>query len=90
MVVSDWSILQVLEAGLRSGKFVSGRLSVNKHLAMTEAFVARGGAHEKTGSSDADILISGMSALLLSLHVSSLASFLSDFRERRSEQSRGR
>merc|ERR1719232_1026984 len=50
---------EVLEAGLRSGKFVSGRLSVNKHLAMTEAFVARGGAHEKTGSSDADILISG-------------------------------
>ena len=83
MLASDWSI-QVLEAGLRSGKFVSGRLSVNKHLAMTEAFVARGGAHEKTGSSDTDILISGMPALFLSLHVSSLTtSFLSDFRERR-------
>ena len=51
---------EVLEAGLRAGKFVSGRLSVNKHLALTEAFVSRGSSHEKTGaSSDTDILISG-------------------------------
>ena len=51
---------EVLEAGLRAGKFVSGRLSVNKHLAQTEAFVSRGGSHEKTGSAgDSDILIAG-------------------------------
>ena len=50
---------EVLEAGLRAGKFVSGRLSVNKHLAHTEATVTRGGEREKTGASDSDILISG-------------------------------
>ena len=33
---------EVLSAGLQSGKLVSGRISVNKHLAMTEAFVSRG------------------------------------------------
>ena len=59
----------VLEAGLRAGKFVSGRLSVNKHLAMTEAFVSRGSSHEKTGaSSDTDILISGVTRLMGPLH----------------------
>ena len=59
------SILQVLEAGLRAGKFVSGRLSVNKHLALTEAFVSRGSSHEKTGASgDTDILISGVTRIL--------------------------
>ena len=49
----------VLEAGLRSGKFISGRLNVNKHLALTEAFVARGSVHEAVGEAGGEILISG-------------------------------
>ena len=44
---------EVLEAGLRAGKFVSGRLSVNKHLALTEAFVSRGSSAVKTTASTA-------------------------------------
>ena len=56
---------EVLEAGLRAGKFVSGRLSVNKHLAHTEATVTRGGEREKTGVSDSDILISGNIAIVM-------------------------
>ena len=51
---------EVLQAGLKSGKFVSGRLNVNKHLAQTEAFVSRGSNHERSGGgNDGDILIHG-------------------------------
>ena len=46
---------------MTTGKFVSGRLNVNKHLAQSEAFVTRGSSHEKLagGASDSDILIHG-------------------------------
>ena len=33
--------VDVLEAGVKSGRFVRGTLNVNKHNAMTEAFVKR-------------------------------------------------
>merc|ERR1719334_2474746 len=51
----------VLESGIKSGKFISGRINVNKHFGQTEAFVARGSVNEsnKTGGSGNDILIAG-------------------------------
>ena len=56
---SEYYRPEVLEAGLRSGKFISGRLNVNKHLALTEAFVSRGSVHETAGEAGAEVLISG-------------------------------
>ena len=52
---------EVLESGIKSGKFISGRINVNKHFGQTEAFVARGGVNEsnKTGGGGTDILIAG-------------------------------
>jgi len=47
---------EVLEAGIKAGKYISGSLNVNKHLSSREAFVSRGGENTKgTG----DILVSG-------------------------------
>ena len=52
---------EILEAGLRSGKFISGRLNVNKHLSSTEAFVSRGSVHEAAGEAGgAEVLVSGV------------------------------
>ncbi|KAK7116248.1 DIS3-like exonuclease 1 [Littorina saxatilis] len=48
----------VLEEALKSGRFVSGRLNVNRFNAVTEAFVARSGV-DLTEDSGADILIVG-------------------------------
>ena len=39
----------VLDAGLRSGKFVQGRLNVNKHHASLEAFVSRSSVQTTKG-----------------------------------------
>jgi len=52
---------EMLESGIKSGKFISGRLNVNKHCSRTEAFVARGGVNDsnKSGGSGTDILIAG-------------------------------
>jgi len=52
---------EVLESGIKSGKFISGRLNVNKHRSQTEAFVSRGGVNESDKSVVAvtDILIAG-------------------------------
>ncbi|XP_023335142.1 DIS3-like exonuclease 1 [Eurytemora carolleeae] len=48
---------EVLEAGIKAGKYIVGTLNVNKHLSSREAFVPRIGEKNKgTG----DILISGM------------------------------
>ena len=56
---SEYYKTELLESGLKSGKFISGRLNVNKHLAQTEAFVSRGGVHETVGEGGGDVLISG-------------------------------
>ncbi|CAH3019970.1 unnamed protein product [Porites evermanni] len=54
--------LEVLEAGIKSGRFLQGCLNVNKHCAQDEAFVQKSG--ESTSSSkdslDSDVLICGM------------------------------
>nr|KAG5699567.1 hypothetical protein BaRGS_033763 [Batillaria attramentaria] len=48
----------VLDEGLKSGRFVSGRLNVNRFNAMAEAFVLRTGC-DMTEDSGADILVVG-------------------------------
>ncbi|XP_076444045.1 DIS3-like exonuclease 1 [Babylonia areolata] len=48
----------VLQEGLKTGRFVSGRLNVNRFNASTEAFVARSGV-DLTDESRSDILVVG-------------------------------
>lgn len=57
----DYLKLEVLEAGIKSGRYIQGKLNVNKHHAMQEAFVTRqGGDLDKKDGSSGDILIPGM------------------------------
>ena len=58
---ADYYRPEVLEAGLRSGKFVSGRLAVNKHLAATEAFVSRV-SKDSDKVAGGDVLVAGQEA----------------------------
>ncbi|XP_071112514.1 DIS3-like exonuclease 1 [Haliotis cracherodii] len=57
----------VLEAGIKSGRYISGCINVNKHNAMTEAFVKRTGRDLKE-ESDSDILIHGTASRNRAVH----------------------
>ncbi|ROL52738.1 DIS3-like exonuclease 1 [Anabarilius grahami] len=50
---------EVLEAGIKSGRYIQGILSVNKHRAQNEAFVRYEGSASKNTELNSDVLISG-------------------------------
>lgn len=60
--------LEVLEAGIKSGRYIQGILNVNKHRAQIEAFVRLQGASTKDSGLVSDILIHGMKARNRSIH----------------------
>ncbi|XP_004711991.1 DIS3-like exonuclease 1 isoform X1 [Echinops telfairi] len=60
--------LEVLEAGIKSGRYIQGILNVNKHRAQMEAFVRLQGASSKDSDLASDILIHGMKARNRSIH----------------------
>ncbi|ELK24842.1 DIS3-like exonuclease 1 [Myotis davidii] len=60
--------LEVLEAGIKSGRYIQGILNVNKHRAQIEAFVRLQGASSKDSDLVSDILIHGMKARNRSIH----------------------
>ncbi|XP_032273358.1 DIS3-like exonuclease 1 isoform X4 [Phoca vitulina] len=60
--------LEVLEAGIKSGRYIQGILNVNKHRAQIEAFVRLQGASCKDSGLVSDILIHGMKARNRSIH----------------------
>nr|XP_045016823.1 DIS3-like exonuclease 1 [Jaculus jaculus] len=60
--------LEVLEAGIKSGRYIQGTLNVNKHRAQIEAFVRLQGASSKDSGLVSDILIHGMKARNRSIH----------------------
>ena len=62
----DYLKLNVLEAGLRQGKFVKGRLNVNKHHASEEAFVIRNSNNDEK-TADNDVLIPGKNEIIINL-----------------------
>ncbi|XP_027053646.1 DIS3-like exonuclease 1 isoform X3 [Pocillopora damicornis] len=53
---------EVLEAGIKAGRFLQGCLNVNKHCAQDEAFVQKSGKgmSDSKDSLDSDVLITGM------------------------------
>ncbi|XP_051985516.1 DIS3-like exonuclease 1 [Xyrauchen texanus] len=51
---------EVLEAGIKSGRYIQGNLSVNKHRAQHEAFVRYEGSTSKNTELNSDVLINGM------------------------------
>ncbi|KAM5292142.1 DIS3-like exonuclease 1 isoform 2-T2 [Ctenodactylus gundi] len=60
--------LEVLAAGVKSGRYVQGILSVNKHRAQVEAFVRLEGASIKDSGLLSDILVHGMKARNRAIH----------------------
>ncbi|XP_068954358.1 DIS3-like exonuclease 1 isoform X4 [Petaurus breviceps papuanus] len=60
--------LEVLEAGIKSGRYIQGILNVNKHRAQIEAFVRLQGASSKDSDLISDILVHGMKARNRSIH----------------------
>ncbi|TRY82061.1 hypothetical protein DNTS_006693 [Danionella cerebrum] len=51
---------EVLEAGIKSGRYIQGILSVNKHRAQHEAFVRYEGSASKNTELNSDVLVSGV------------------------------
>ncbi|NWU96828.1 DI3L1 exonuclease, partial [Upupa epops] len=60
--------LEILEAGIKSGRFLQGTLNVNKHRAQVEAFVRLQGCSSKDTELDSDILIYGARARNRAIH----------------------
>ncbi|XP_069078997.1 DIS3-like exonuclease 1 [Pleurodeles waltl] len=60
--------LQVLEAGIKSGRYIQGVLNVNKHRAQVEAFVRLEGTSSKESDLQSDILIHGNKARNRAIH----------------------
>ncbi|XP_074862490.1 DIS3-like exonuclease 1 isoform X1 [Carettochelys insculpta] len=60
--------LEVLEAGIKSGRYIQGVLNVNKHRAQMEAFVRLQGASNKETDLQSDILIHGTKARNRAIH----------------------
>ncbi|KAG1943069.1 DIS3-like exonuclease 1 [Pimephales promelas] len=58
-VYSEHLPAEVLEAGIKSGRYIQGNLSVNKHRAQHEAFVRYEGSASKNTELNSDVLISG-------------------------------
>ncbi|XP_048418764.1 DIS3-like exonuclease 1 isoform X3 [Stegostoma tigrinum] len=54
--------LEILEAGIKSGRYVQGVLNVNKHRSQLEAFVRTQGFTNKKSELEMDILICGTKA----------------------------
>ncbi|CAL8352466.1 unnamed protein product [Merluccius merluccius] len=50
---------EVLEAGIKSGRYIQGTLNVNKHRAQNEAFVRLEGSSNKNTDLNSDVLVSG-------------------------------
>jgi len=56
----DYYKAEILESGIKTGKFFSGRLDVNKHYSAVEAFVSRGATNESSSDKGGgDVLIYG-------------------------------
>nr|XP_008170669.1 DIS3-like exonuclease 1 isoform X1 [Chrysemys picta bellii] len=60
--------MEVLEAGIKSGRYIQGVLNVNKHRAQMEAFVRLQGASGKETDLQSDILIHGTKARNRAIH----------------------
>ncbi|XP_029601099.1 DIS3-like exonuclease 1 isoform X3 [Salmo trutta] len=50
---------EVLEAGIKSGRYIQGTLNVNKHRAQHEAFVRYEGSSNKSSELNSDVLVCG-------------------------------
>ncbi|KAK6294086.1 hypothetical protein J4Q44_G00349160 [Coregonus suidteri] len=50
---------EVLEAGIKSGRYIQGTLNVNKHRAQHEAFVRFEGSSNKNSELNSDVLVCG-------------------------------
>ncbi|XP_028297903.1 DIS3-like exonuclease 1 [Gouania willdenowi] len=50
---------QVLEAGIKSGRYIQGTLNVSKHRALSEAFVMTGELSDKSTDLSSGVLVSG-------------------------------
>ncbi|KAI7814071.1 DIS3-like exonuclease 1 [Triplophysa rosa] len=51
---------EVLEAGIKSGRYIQGILNVNKHRAQHEAFVRYEGSTNKNSELNSDVLLNGV------------------------------
>ncbi|XP_030044699.1 DIS3-like exonuclease 1 [Microcaecilia unicolor] len=60
--------LEVLEAGIKSGRYIQGVLNVNKHRAQSEAFVRLQGTSNKKTDLQSDILIHSSRARNRAVH----------------------
>ncbi|KAM3663684.1 DIS3-like exonuclease 1 isoform X1 [Ammospiza nelsoni] len=60
--------VEVLEAGIKSGRYLQGALNVNKHRAQLEAFVRLQGVGSKDTELQSDILIYGTKARNRAIH----------------------
>ncbi|KFP75201.1 DIS3-like exonuclease 1, partial [Acanthisitta chloris] len=60
--------LEILEAGIKSGRYLQGTLNVNKHRAQLEAFVRLQGLGSKDTELQSDILIYGAKARNRAIH----------------------
>ncbi|KFR02537.1 DIS3-like exonuclease 1, partial [Nipponia nippon] len=60
--------LEILEAGIKSGRYIQGTLNVNKHRAQLEAFVRLQGFGSKETELQSDILIYGARARNRAIH----------------------
>ncbi|XP_059714690.1 DIS3-like exonuclease 1 isoform X2 [Haemorhous mexicanus] len=60
--------VEVLEAGIKSGRYLQGALNVNKHRAQLEAFVRLQGFSSKDTELQSDILIYGTKARNRAIH----------------------
>ncbi|XP_023188366.1 DIS3-like exonuclease 1 isoform X1 [Xiphophorus maculatus] len=59
---------QVLEAGIKSGRFVQGTLNVSKHRAQNEAFVTSDGLSSKSPDLSAGVLVAGSKSRNRAVH----------------------
>lgn len=60
--------MEILEAGIKSGRYIQGTLNVNKHRAQLEAFVRLQGFGSKETDLQSDILIYGARARNRAIH----------------------
>ncbi|XP_071610242.1 DIS3-like exonuclease 1 isoform X2 [Heliangelus exortis] len=60
--------VEILEAGIKSGRYIQGTLNVNKHRAQLEAFVRLQGLGSKETDLQSDILIYGAKARNRAIH----------------------
>ncbi|ESO87500.1 hypothetical protein LOTGIDRAFT_127673 [Lottia gigantea] len=58
----------ILETGIKSGRYIEGLLEVNRHNASTEAFVRQSGTSQKDGEKMEDIFVSGMGSRNRAIH----------------------